>query len=111
MNEMKTFIKVKLVFKVHKTLLNCKQEVAKLENNGIRKQSLVYKHGGWGLRKTMDLTVCNNSGSACLIPDGMITLLIVAVMCICVCSYAQATVIGIAGMNQFTFSWLKNVYH
>jgi len=48
MNEMKTFIKVKLNFKIHKTLLNCELEVARLENNRIPRESLVYKHGGWG---------------------------------------------------------------
>jgi len=59
MNEMKTFIKVKLSFKIHKTLLNCEREFARPENNRIPRQSLVYKHGvgGWGLRKIMDLTV------------------------------------------------------
>ena len=60
--------------------------------------------GGWELRKTMDLTVCNCSGPACLIPDGVVTVLIVAVMCVCVCSPARGTVIGIAGMNQVTFN-------
>jgi hypothetical protein len=48
MNEMKTFIKVKLLFKIHKTLLNCKLEVARPESNRIPRQSLVYKHGGGG---------------------------------------------------------------
>jgi hypothetical protein len=61
---------------------------------------------GGGIRKTMDLTVGNYSGPACLIPDGIITVLIVAVICVCVCSHVHATVIGIAEMNQFTFSLL-----
>jgi len=52
----------------------------------------------------MDLTVCNCSGPACLIPDGVVTVLIVAVMCVCVCSPARGTVMGIAGMNQVTFN-------
>jgi hypothetical protein len=46
MNEMKTFIEVKLVFKIHKTLLNCKRDFARPENNRIPRQSLVNKHGG-----------------------------------------------------------------
>jgi hypothetical protein len=54
----------------------------------------------------MDLTVCNYGGPACLIPDEMITVLIVVVTCVCVCSHAHATLIGIAGMNQVTFSLL-----
>jgi hypothetical protein len=53
----KTFTKVKPIFKSHKTLPNCKQEVASSGSNRIPRQSLVYDHGRGELRKTMEFYV------------------------------------------------------